>query len=65
MKRDPNIFWLPPHVDPRRVEHRTDAEWEMIFKKRVRENEQRRAGMVLYKPDDELPAFLKRQAGEH
>lgn len=60
--RDPSIVWLRPYVDPRKAESRTDAEWERIWRQRVKANEARRQKVNLFRPDEEVPAFLRLQA---
>lgn len=61
-KKDPSIIWLRPYLDPRKAESRTDVEWERIWRQRVKANEARRERTNLFRPDEEVPAFLKLQA---
>jgi len=61
-RRDPRVIWLKPYLDPRPIETRTDAEWERIFRARVQANIARRQKVNLFRPDEEVPAFLKLQA---
>lgn len=60
--KDPRVIWLPPYVSPHKAETRTDAEWERIFRQRVQANIARRQTVNLFRPDEEVPMFLRSQA---
>jgi len=62
--KDPNILWLPHWVETRKSEHRSDAEWERIFRQGVRIRELRLRSQNIFRPDEEIPMYLRKQGGE-